>query len=420
MHHSAGINGTPPFCSTCSGTCTANSGCTCATTLASCLPDSQTCLLNSTACCLSGLSWYPPLACCIEEPYCTPACLSDEVCQYANSTAVCAANTTFYQTLDLSVQNLSAIVTCKGSNMTVSVNKNLLEALHYNPAASTLSQYTCTGAVVSTLEGQRVYSLTVQSSYGTCGNTMTKNATHVKYTNTLNIPGNISNGIITVSNISAQFSCTYNITMETSLYTVFNPVLSTQNLNTGSTAGEAATTLAAYVSPTYTDPLVESQMQNVAVGSTLYFGMSTTFADPAFVLRVEQCFSTPTSDGSGSVKIQLLQGGCSSTSGPSIQVVENGDSKEVRFSVTTFAFRGFSNVYIFCDARLCNTASEKCSSCSSSRDISEGTAQFTLGPFIFTALDYTDNSAISHGGLSFTLLLGSLLSLWILLLSEIV
>lgn len=84
---------------------------------------------------------------------------------------------------------------------------------------------------------------------------------------------------------------------------------STSNLNSGGTGGDATTTLAAYVSPSYTEPLQQSQQQELAVGSTLYFGMNTQFPDPAFVLRVEQCFATPTSDGTGSLKIPLIQGG---------------------------------------------------------------------------------------------------------------
>ncbi|XP_075054214.1 uromodulin-like [Mixophyes fleayi] len=414
----AGINGDPAFCSTCSGSCTAMTGCTCSTSLASCLPDQHTCILNSTACCLPSLSWYPDLACCVEEPYCTPACLADEACQYVNRIPVCAANTTFYQTLGLTAYNVSNVVTCRGSNMTVSVGKNLLEVLHYNPSASTLSEHNCTGATVSTLDGQRVYSLTVHISVGTCGNIMTKNATHVTYTNTINIPGNNMNGIVTAGNISLQFSCTYNITMQTVLSTVIKPVMSTENLNSGGTGGDALTTLAAYVNPSYTVPLQQSQQQELVVGSTLYFGMNTLFPDPAFVLRVDQAFATPTSDGTGSLKIQLIQGGCSTDNGPNIQVIENGVSKEVRFSITSFAFRGYDTVYIFCDARLCNTASESCSACSSTREVSEGAVQFSLGP-----LSFQDNLADSSGhrtGLSFTLLVGSLMSLWILLLSEIV
>ncbi|KAG8588772.1 hypothetical protein GDO81_006096 [Engystomops pustulosus] len=266
------------------------------------------------------------------EGTCIPDCLADEVC---NNSSVCEANKTYYASSGLTLYNTSSTVTCKGSNMTMSVGKNLLEFLNYNPSASTLSQYNCTGAQLDILGGQRVYSLIVQTTNGICGNTMTTNSTHVTFANIINIPGKNTNGIVAAGNISIQFSCSYNITMQTSLYTVIKPVMT-----------------------------------------------------------------------------------CSTSNGPYIQVVENGVSKEVRFSITSFAFQGFDSVYIFCDARLCNNASGSCSKCSSSRDASLDSTQFTLGPFTF--LDNTEYSSSSRTGFSVTLLFGSLLCLWIHLKTEII
>ncbi|XP_073525239.1 pancreatic secretory granule membrane major glycoprotein GP2-like [Phyllobates terribilis] len=331
------------------------------------------------------------------EPYCTPACFADEECIYVNSSAACVANTTYYQSLSLSVYNVSSMIDCKGANMTVSVGKNLLETLHYNPSALTLSQYNCTGAVVNTLQEKRVYSFTVQTKDGLCGNAMTKNVTHITFANTVNIPGQISNGVITAGNLSMPFSCTYNLTMETALYTVLKPVMTTQNLNTGGIEGNAGTTLAAYLSSSFTQPLQQSDQENIAIGSTLYFGMTTQFQDPDFVLRIDQCFAAPTSDGSGPIKVQLIQGGCAVENGPYTQVVENGISKEVRFSITAFSFQGYTTVYLFCDARLCHTAGDSCSKCSSSREASLEAVRFGLGPFTYQ--DTIDYSASSKNGL---------------------
>ncbi|XP_018419141.1 PREDICTED: uromodulin-like [Nanorana parkeri] len=410
-----GVNGSPPLCSTCNGTCLQSSGCTCSNST-SCLPDARFCSLNSSSCCLPNLSWNPDLACCTADPYCISACLADEVCQYVNQTAVCVANATYYKALGLNVQNTTSSVACKGSNMTISVSKNLLEILHYKPSASTLLQSNCSGANESILQGQRMYSLTVQTGGGICGSSMVKNATHVSYTNAIIVPGNTDNGLVTVSELSVAFTCTYNISMWISLFTVFKPVLDTQNLDAGGTNGDGLTSLAAYSNPSYTNPMLQSEQQDLQIGSTLYFGMSTQFPDPAFVLRIDQCFATPTSDGSGSIKIQLIQGGCAVNSGPYTEVLENGKSKEVRFSISSFSFRDYNTVYIFCDARLCSQESGKCSSCAGSRDVLEESKQFSLGPFTF--IDPVDNSAVSHKGLPFTVLVASLLSAWILLMSE--
>ncbi|KAM4795789.1 uromodulin-like [Rhinophrynus dorsalis] len=377
-----GVNGSPPLCSTCGGVCILASGCKCSNS-SNCLPDKNTCSMNSSACCLPDLSWHPDLSCCIADPYCLTPCLSDEACAYVNHTATCKVNTTFYQTQKLNISNLSTIVICMDSNMTMSVSKNLLEFLNYKPSASSLSQPTCTGAKETILQGQRVYSITVSSKEGECGNKMSKNTTHVTYTNTLLIPANSDSGIVSVNNISVQFSCTYNLTMQSSLLTVFKPVMSSADLNTGSTGGNATTTIAAYVNPSYTQPLQQSQQQQLSVGSTLYFGMSTQFPDPAFVLRVEQCFATPTYDPASTNRVQLIERGCTSNQETNIQVVENGMSNEVRFSIASFAFRGYDTVYIFCNARLCQNSSGTCRGCSQSRASIDTTVQLELGPFSF-------------------------------------
>ncbi|XP_040193649.1 pancreatic secretory granule membrane major glycoprotein GP2-like [Rana temporaria] len=407
------VNGSPPLCSSCSGTCVQISGCTCSNT-SSCVPDAG-CTLNSSSCCPANLSWNPNLNCCTADPYCSPTCLADEVCLYVNQTAVCAANATYYTSQGLNVYNVSYSVKCESSNMTISVGKNLLEVLGYKPSASTLLQSNCSGAVESILNGQRVYSLTVQNGVGICGNNMVKNTTTVSYTNAINVLPNTDNGLLTVSNLNIAFTCSYNISMWTSLFTVFKPVVSTQNLNSGGSSSSALTSMAAYTNPSYSVPVQESQQENMPIGSTLYFGMSTQFPDPIFVLRIEQCFATPTPDGSGAIKVQLIQGGCT-TGQVGVQLIGNGNSSEVRFSISSFSFKNYDSVYIFCNARLCNKGSGTCASCGSSRDVSEDIQQFSLGPFSF--VDTEDSSAVSHKGLSLTILMASLLTTWILLMSE--
>ncbi|CAH2221438.1 Hypothetical predicted protein [Pelobates cultripes] len=407
----AGIDGNFIMCSNCGGSCNATSGCKCVNQT-SCIPETGSCNLNSSACCLAGFSWNPDLACCIEGPYCNPQCLIDENCTFVNQTSTCTVNTAFYQNKNLSINNITTSVTCKGGNMTASVNKNILDFLHYTPINASLSDPTCTKFNVSIVDGVRIYSVTVSGRVGTCGNSMQKTTDQVTYTNTLHISKYSASGIVSSSNISVQFSCTYNLTMQTSLSTVFKPVMSSQNLDTESSSGDSTTTIAAYENPSYTQPILQQNQQELSVGSTLYFGMTTQFPDPVFVLRVETCFSTPTSDGSGQIKVILIQNGCPTNEGPYIEVEENGKSKEVRFSITSYAFPGYNNVFIFCDARLCNTASESCATCGSSRDQSgiPRLTQFSLGPFQF--ID-TENSC-SHIALSVAVLLGSLLTLWIL------
>ncbi|MEE6513918.1 hypothetical protein FKM82_021783 [Ascaphus truei] len=307
-------------------------------------------------------------------------------------------------------------MTCAGPNMTVSVDKNLLEYLRYNPAASYLSSDPgCTGASITTLSGKRMYSLTVSTITGRCGNKMSTNSSHVTYSNMLHIPASTSSGIVSVNNISLNISCSYALNMQTSLATVLHPVMSTENLTVESSGIEGAATIAAYINPTYTSPLQQEQQDQLTVGSTLYFGMSVQFPDPIFVLRVERCFATPNNDPNDPIQVELIRGGCSIGEGPYVKLDANGEATEVRFSIVSFAFQGHNNVYIFCNARMCNNVTSVCTGCTTSRAAIDGTKQFSLGPFGF--IDNEEANSSSHTALSGAVLWGSLLGLlglWIL------
>ncbi|XP_031752739.1 uromodulin isoform X2 [Xenopus tropicalis] len=378
-----GVKGDPPFCSKCDGVCSVGTGCMCNNSSKLCLPDINTCSMNSSACCLPDLSWYPELTCCIADPYCFPSCLPDEVCEYVIHRPTCIANKTFYNSQNSKLTNVTRIIECRGSNMTVSVSKNLLEFLNYKPSMSSLLQPNCTKAVEDIVQGQRVYSFTVPCSNGECGDTMVKNTSHVTFWNTLLIPASTDFGIVTVNNLSLDFSCTYALNMQSSLLTVFKPVMSSASLNTGNSASAASTTIAAYVDPSYTSPLQQDGQEQLQMGSTLYFGVYTNFSDPNVVLRVDTCFASPTPDSTSPIKVMLLDNGCSSDQGQYIQVIDNGKSKEVRFSFVSFAIQGYDSVYIFCVARLCLTSTGTCSGCLNTRATTEGTAQLGLGPFTF-------------------------------------
>ncbi|XP_041439831.1 alpha-tectorin [Xenopus laevis] len=225
--------------------------------------------------------------------------------------------------------------------------------------------------------------------------------------NTLLIPASTDSGIVTVNNLSLDFSCSYALNMQSSLLTVFKPVMSSANLNTGNSASEAKTTIAAYINPSYTEPLQQEEQEQIPMDSTLYFGVSTDFYDPDFVLRVETCFASPINDNASPMKVMLLENGCSTDQGQYINVFDNGKTKEVRFSLVSLAFQGYDTVYIFCGARLCLNSTGTCSGCFKTRATIEDTVQLGLGPFTFIG---GSSSSGSCTVMSVALLVGTMLA----------
>ncbi|XP_078539566.1 uromodulin-like [Lissotriton helveticus] len=244
--------------------------------------------------------------------------------------------------------------------MVVSVGKCLTKMLHMDPQNATLADAHCTGASISLLNGIYVYDIAALARIAYCGNVMELNATHVTYSNVLHIPPlKYASGIIAGNQVEFPFSCTYFLDIKTSLDTVLRPMASTIGLSTGG-SGLASTTIAAYSNPSYTSPIPSGQ-EDMSIGSTIYFGMTTEVGDAdVFVLRVDTCYATPTQDPNSAIKVSLIENGCPANGDVSIRVVSNGESLQVRFSIAVFAFKSTSTAYIYCSARLCLKASMQC------------------------------------------------------------
>ncbi|XP_078538818.1 uromodulin-like [Lissotriton helveticus] len=344
------------------------------------------------------------------ELACVPECATDEICQ----NVTCQCNSTMYK--NSTYLDIHPIVKCLSGKMVVSVGKCLTNTLHIDPQNTTLADANCTGASnITLLNGIFLYDITAIARTAYCGNVMKLNTTHVTYSNMLHIPPlKYASGVIAGNKVEFPFSCTYLLDIKTSLDTVLKPLASTIGLSTGG-SGLASTTMAAYSNPSYTSPITSGQ-EDMSIGSTIYFGMTTEVGDAdVFVLRVDTCYATPTQDPNSAIKVSLIENGCPANGDVSIQVVSNGESLQVRFSISVFIFKSTSSAYIYCSARLCVKASQQCTGCrpnNSSRSDNVGTPSssiFGVGPLYFQ--DLNDSSSSSQTAVAWTVLGSSLLML---------
>ncbi|XP_069478859.1 uromodulin-like [Ambystoma mexicanum] len=329
-----------------------------------------------------------------EQQTCNPTCASDEVCTTVSNSTACACNTTTYA--NSTYADLVPNVNCGAAQMVVSVGKCLTQKLHNAPQNMFLADANCTGANTSVVNGINMYSIQNEPKTNACGNVATVNATHVTYSNMVHIPPyKTASGLTLGRQVDFAFACTYKLTMQTSLATVLRPIANTVGLSTGGT-GTASTIMAAYSNPSYTSP-IQTGGQSMSIGSTIYFGMSTQFADAdVFVLRVDTCYATPTEDPNSSTREYLIQNGCPANGNVHTAVVSNGETLEVRFSVESFAFESTSSAYIYCSARLCYKAQGQCAGCQPTSARSENSvlasATFGLGPFYFQDSDVSGSN----------------------------
>lgn len=397
-------NNSFPLCTTCSGQCVDTVGCYCTEdAIIPCLP-TFACNPDTTQCCPDNFFWFTNVTCCSEVLNCEPACSDDEVCTSQAGYAVCECNPATY--LHANRSDITATSECESSAMTVSFSKCLLQRFKYNMSDMYTSDTTCTVTTYEdVIENKSVVKAQVLTLNGWCGNQMTINSNDKKvtYSNALYVPPDTSDGLVISNTLRVNFSCTYNLTMQTSLQTVLYPNIGTVTLPSVNNSGDITATMAAYMSNSFTDPY--SVGDTLTVGNPLYIGISTTFTDAdKFTLRADKCVASPNNSPSQG-GVVLISSGCPVTDDVDVQILHNGDSLEVMFQIETFAFQDQSEVYMSCDVSLCPITTPNTCKCSSARLAVRDTVTIQMSPIGVSAS--FDISSGSHTDVSLWALLGS-------------
>ncbi|XP_075460090.1 pancreatic secretory granule membrane major glycoprotein GP2-like [Ascaphus truei] len=400
-----------PMCSasTCAGYCTADNGCSCNDDVTLCVPTTQ-CTTAPALCCPEGFHWDPSSSCCSDKVvsptdvvHCSPLCSSDEVCVYKSGVATCVCDNSTYR--NKTIADLAPSVTCDSSVMIVSVSKCLLDALGYDYSSFQLNDKSdsCNVTYSDVINNKRVHSIEVLARTGSCGNVVSSDSSKVNYTNTLHI-GNKNSPFVTKNPINYNFTCSYNLTMQTSLNFSANAVSSSVNI-TADGVGSVPVTMAAYKDQGYTIPIQDTD--TVIVGSDLYLGLFTQFVDgEKFALRVEQCFASPINDPNYVNKVPLVTGGCPANQGVYTEVNVNGAGLEARIKISSFTFQDQTKLFIFCDVRLCDKTGT-CTGCNVGRAAGADTSQ--VGISLSLEGDNSYSSSGSHRAVSWAVLAASLL-----------
>ncbi|XP_073525240.1 uncharacterized protein [Phyllobates terribilis] len=188
-------------------------GCICADGLSQCLPTD--CPMKNNACCPEGLFWDPIKSCCTSTLRCNPSCGEDEICTNITNIATCVCNNDFYK------QNTTAdiipFVTCGLGVIELYVaSRCLLDYLGYDYKNLLLGNAACTFSFINYYNNKPVVILQLKAESGWCGNKLTLDSSSFHYTNTLHI-GIKNESLITVNPIFFNFTCSYNLTQNTSL-----------------------------------------------------------------------------------------------------------------------------------------------------------------------------------------------------------
>ncbi|XP_073491102.1 uromodulin-like [Aquarana catesbeiana] len=200
-----------------------------------------------------------------------------------------------------------------------------------------------------------------------CGVQSYQNGSHVTYRSTFVIE--LHNGIIMRNDtLTVTLSCVYELDMITSLNLALRPIISSINITVGGT-GQFKASMVLYKDSSYTTPYEGSEV-SLSSKTMLYIGAFIQGGDTSqYVLVMRNCYATPTQAANDTVNYYIIKDSCPNKQDDTINVLENGVSRQGRVSVQMFKFVGdYDLVYLHCAVSLCEVKSGSCQpSCTSRR-----------------------------------------------------
>ncbi|KAM3916013.1 uromodulin-like [Leptodactylus fuscus] len=312
-------------------------------------------------------------------------CAADEECISLEGKSECHCGNS-YDPLNASESKpqsnaLYPDLVCKSSQILLSYSKCKLENMGYDTSSMHLKDKTCTGFIGR--EDISYVRIEMLPRSGHCGAQLKANKTHLTYTNSVYLSQKFD-GIVQRNEAIVNFSCSYPLNMEVSLWTAINPFVSSVNISIGG-SGMYIAKMALYLDNSFTRPFEGSDV-SLSTDSMMYIGVILEEIQEAnFVLLMKNCYATPTSDSGHPIKYYIIKDNCPNRNDPTISVQQNGVSLHGRFSIQVFKFlMNYDQVYLHCQIRLCNTSKgscvPKCSGARSARLDDPAAALMSLGP----------------------------------------
>lgn len=220
----------------------------------------------------------------------------------------------------------------------------------------------------------------VDARAGACGNDLRTNRTHAIYSNALFLyPYDQSFAVP----VTLPFSCAYPLDTDSSLYMTIRPFLP-QGGGISGQGPKARAYMNLYRDSNFTNRYSGIQV-SLPVGSPLYVGVTVPYGDPNFVLVLEDCFATHSTNPDDPTRYPFIQNQCPAAGQP-VSVIESGSSLQARFSAVLFLLQDdYRDIFLHCNLSLCDRRSFNCiphcrSRTSRSVSSSASVEPITIGP----------------------------------------
>nr|XP_020666864.1 pancreatic secretory granule membrane major glycoprotein GP2-like [Pogona vitticeps] len=210
----------------------------------------------------------------------------------------------------------------------------------------------CHGSIVDNL-----YVFSIKTNFTNCGTRMDSDGAHIIFINT--IQNNFSD-VITRAFVNITFACRYPINYMVQQPNGENKIsvdIRTITLNTED--GNFSVSMMLYKDQHFehmwtTVPLLTLE-DNIFVKVEMVPGN--------FIMRLENCWSTPTKDPVHAVQYSFIKESCPETvKDETLSVITNGEREEATFRIQMFKFVGISlnHVFLHCTVQICHNTAAAC------------------------------------------------------------
>lgn len=213
-------------------------------------------------------------------------------------------------------------------------------------------------------KGTKYYIWTISGSPRNCGSTVSKNATHLMYSNAIRDADNTADAhLVTRSRIEIKFHCTFPVNYRLSLNNDLKPKIKT--IAFANDMGKFEVDFKLFQDSQFMNewkPAMSDGPVEIAKGQRIHIQMALTsiVSDVASKLVVDECWGTPTNNPKAEIAYTLIQTGCPQDK--TVKIFSNGNSPFVRYEFQMFGFRKIeANIHLHCVVRVCgNDCEQQC------------------------------------------------------------
>ncbi|CAB1456741.1 unnamed protein product [Pleuronectes platessa] len=242
---------------------------------------------------------------------------------------------------------------CGRDEIQIGLNMAAITAMGLNPLSGNLAVRNCSWVRMH----NDVVWYEVDAQAGACGNTLRTNRTHAIYSNSLYL----YRGKVSFSRpVILPFSCAYPLDTEASMNVAIRqvlPILGHHNnkaaVGLSGLGSKARASMSLFRTSSFTQPY-PSGLITLPVGSPLHVGVSVLVRDPSFVVVLENCYASDSSNPNDIAQYFFIQ------NKKTVEVIESSSSRQACFSALFVLIHGeYSDINLHCS--LCDQRSSRCS-----------------------------------------------------------